>query len=39
LPEWQEWLKTKTILEGNEILNHLIALKELTKTFEDYRLD
>ena len=39
LPEWEEWLKTKTILEGNEILNHLIALKELTKTFEDYRLD
>ena len=39
LPEWEEWLKTKTILEGNEILNHLIALKELTKTFEDYRLE
>ena len=39
LPEWEEWLKTKTIQEGNEILTHLIALKELTKTFEDYRLD
>ena len=39
LPEWEEWLKTKTILEGNEILTHLIALKELTKGFEDYRLD
>ena len=39
LPEWEEWLKTKTILQGNEILNHLIALKELTKGFEDYRLD
>jgi len=39
LPEWEEWLKTKTIQEGNEVLLHLIALKELTKTFEDYRLD
>jgi organic radical activating enzyme len=39
LPEWEQWLKTKTIQEGNEILNHLIALKELTKSFEDYRLD
>jgi hypothetical protein len=39
LPEWEEYLKTKTIQEGNEILNHLIALKELTKTFEEYRLD
>ena len=39
LPEWEEWLKTKTEREGNELINHLIALKELTKTFEDYRLD
>ena len=39
LPEWEEYLKTKTLREGSEILNHLIALKELTKTFEDYRLD
>ena len=39
LPEWEESLKTTTILEGIEILNHLIALKELTKTFEDYRLE
>ena len=39
LPEWEEYLKTKTIQEGNEILTHLIALKELTKTFEGYRVD
>ena len=39
LPEWEEYLKTKTEREGNELINHLIALKELTKDFEDYRLD
>lgn len=39
LPEWEEYLRTKTEREGNELINHLIALKELTKTFEDYRLD
>jgi len=39
LPEWEDYLKTLTIPEGNNVLLHLIALKELTKTFEDYRLD
>ena len=39
LPEWEEYLKTKTEREGNELINHLIALKELTKDFEDFRLD
>ena len=39
LPEWEEYLKTKTIPEGNTLLAHLIALKELTKYFEDWRLD
>ena len=39
LPEWEEYLKTKTEREGNELINHLIALKELTKSFEDYRLE
>ena len=39
LPEWEEYLKTKTFQEGNEILTHLIALIELTKTFEGYRVD
>ena len=39
LPEWEEYLKTKTIPEGNTLLAHLIALKELTKYFEDWRPD
>jgi len=39
LPEWEEYLKTKTIPEGNTLLAHLIALKELTKYFEDWRLE
>ena len=39
LPEWQKYLKTVTIGEGNKLLTHIIALRELTKYFEDYRLD
>ena len=39
IPKWEEYLKTLTIPEGNKLLTHLIALKELTKYFEDYRLD
>jgi hypothetical protein len=39
LPEWEEYLSTLTKKEHSEVYLHLIALKELTKTFEDYRLD
>ena len=39
LPEWEEYLKTLTIPEGNAVLNHIIALRLKTKDFEDWRLD
>ena len=39
IPKWEEYLKTLTIPEGNELLNHIIALRLTTKDFEDYRLD
>ena len=39
LPEWEEYLGTLTIPEGNKLVTYLVALKELTKHFEDYRLD
>ena len=39
LPEWEEYLKTKTEREGSELILHLVALKELTKSFEDYKPD
>ena len=39
LPKWEEYLKTLTVPEAEELINHLIALKELTKDFEGYRLD
>jgi len=39
LPEWEEYLKTLTIPEGNILLTHIIALRLKTKDFEDWRLD
>ncbi len=39
LPQWEKYLKTLTIAEGNKVLTHIIALKELTKYFEGYSLD
>jgi len=39
LPKWEEYLKTLTIPEAEELINHLIALLEVSKKFEDYRLD
>jgi len=39
LPKWEEYLKTLTVPEAEELINHLIALTITTKEFEDYRLD
>ena len=39
LPEWEEYLKTLTIPEGNVVLNHIIALRLKTKDFEEWRLE
>ena len=39
IPKWEEYLKTITDREANELVNHLIALTITTKEFEDYRLD
>ena len=39
IPKWEEYLKTITDREANELINHLIALTITTKEFEDYRLD
>jgi len=39
LPEWEEYLTTLTQEEHSQVYLHLIALKELTKSFEDYKPD
>ena len=39
IPKWEEYLKTITDREANELVNHLIALTITTKEFEGYRLD
>jgi len=39
LPKWEEYLKTITEVEANELINHLIALKLFTEGFEGFRLD
>ena len=39
LAQWEEYLKTITIPEGNILLNHKIALRLKTKDFEDWRLE
>ena len=39
IPKWEEYLKTITDREANQLINHLIALTITTKEFEDYRLD
>jgi hypothetical protein len=39
IPKWIEYLKTLTKEEHTKLYNHLIALKEVTRVFEDFRLD
>ena len=39
LPEWEEYLKTLSVPKAEETILHLIALLDMTKEFEDYRLD
>ncbi len=39
LPEWEEYLKTLSVPKAEETILHLIALLDMTKGFEDYRLD
>jgi len=39
LPEWEEYLGTLTVPKAEETILHLIALLDMTKGFEDYRLD
>ena len=39
LPEWEEYLKTKTVPEAEDLIKHLIALLEMSKGFEDYKPD
>ena len=39
LPKWIEYMQTLTKKEHGELYLHLIALKNITHEFEDYRLD
>ena len=39
LPKWIEYMQTLTKEEHAKLYNHLIALKEVTHDFEDYRLE
>ena len=39
LPKWIEYLQTLTKGEHDKLYTHLIALKNITHEFEDYRLD
>jgi len=39
LPKWEEYLRTLTKKQHGELYLHLIALKQVTQDFEDYRLD
>ena len=39
LPKWEEYLRTLTKKEHSELYLQLIALKQITRDFEDYRLD
>jgi len=39
LPKWIEYMQTLTKKEHSELYNHLLALKLVTREFEDFRLD
>jgi len=39
LPEWEEYLATLTQKEHSQVYLHLIALQQLTKSFDDHRLE
>ena len=39
LPKWIEYRKTLTKEEHSKLYTHVFALKEITRNFEDYRLD
>ena len=39
IPKWEEYLRTLTKEQHGELYLHLIALKQVTQDFEDYRLD
>ena len=39
LPKWEEYLRTLTKKQHGELYLHLIALKNITQDFDDYRLD
>ena len=39
IPKWIEYMQTLTKKEHSELYNHLLALKLVTREFEDYRLD
>ena len=39
LPKWIEYMQTLTKEEHSKLYNHVFALKEITREFEDHRLD
>jgi hypothetical protein len=39
MAKWIEYMKTLTKEEHSKLYNHVFALKEITREFEDYRLD
>ena len=39
LPKWEEYLRTLTKKEQSELYLRLIALKSITRDFEDFRLE
>jgi hypothetical protein len=39
LPKWIEYMKTLTKKEHSELYLQLIALKQITRDFEDFRLE
>ena len=39
IPKWIEYMQTLTKKEHEALYLHLIALKQVTQDFEDYRLD
>ena len=39
LPKWEEYLRTLTKKEHSELYLQLIALKSITRDFDDFRLE
>jgi len=39
IPKWEEYLRTLTKKQHEELYLHLIALKQVTQDFEDHRLE